>query len=161
LITRRHWDHINGLPIFEPLFDPLFDPRTRYRVYGGPEDQTGRSIEHVLAVQFQKSYFPIFEAQLAAGPDFRRLTEAETFDIADARVSTVLMNHPTPNFGYRIECSGRSLFFTGNHEPFGNPHPVNTSGFVEHQVWIDQRSATIDGAQKHRRSDLGVHLYRG
>jgi len=88
LITRRHWDHINGLPIFEPLFEPLFDPRTRYRVYGGPEDQTGRSIEHVLAVQFQKSYFPIFEAQLAAGPDFRRLTEAETFDIADARVST-------------------------------------------------------------------------
>jgi len=145
LITHSHWDHINGLPMFEPLFDP----RTRCHVYGGPEDQTGRSIEHVLAVQFQNSYFPISEAQLAAGLDFRTLTEAETFDIADARVSSVLMNHPIPNFGYRIECSGKSLFFTGDHEPFGNPHPVNTPGFAEHQVWIDQRSATIDAALKN------------
>ena len=60
-----------------------------------------------------------------------------------------------------LNVAGDPCFFTGNHEPFGNPHPVNTSGFVEHQVWIDQRSATIDGAQKHRRSDLVVHLYPG
>jgi hypothetical protein len=77
------------------------------------------------------------------------LTEAETFDIADALVNPVLMNHPIPNFGYRIECSGESLFFTGDHEPFGNPHPVNPPGFAEHQVWIDQRSATIDAPLKN------------
>lgn len=144
LITHSHWDHINGLPMFEPLFDP----RTRCHVYGGPEDRTGRSIEHVLAVQFQNSYFPVSEAQLAAGLDFRTLTEAESFDIADARVSTVLMNHPIPNFGYRIESGGKSLFFTGDHEPFFNPHPPNTPRFADHQVWIDQRSAAIDGALK-------------
>jgi ribonuclease BN (tRNA processing enzyme) len=130
------------------MFEPLFNPRTLCHVYGGPEDRTGRSIEHVLAVQFQNSYFPISEAQLAAGLDFRTLTEAETFNIADARVSTVLMNHPIPNFGYRIECSGKSLFFTGDHEPFYNPHSIDTLGFAEHQVLIDKRSATIEAALK-------------
>ena len=144
LITHSHWDHINGLPMFEPLFDP----RTRCHVYGGPENRTGRSIEHVFEVQFQHSYFPISEAQLAAGLQFRTLTDSESFDIADARVSTVLMNHPIPNFGYRIDCGGKSLFFTGDHEPFLNPHPPNTTRFAEHQVWIDQRSALIDAALK-------------
>ena len=142
LITHSHWDHINGLTMFEPLFDP----RTRFHVYGGPEDRTGRSIEHIFEVQFQNTYFPISEAQLGAGLDFRTITEAQAFDIADARVSTVLMNHPIPNFGYRIECDGKSLFFTGDHEPFFNPHPVDTPRFAEHQDWIDQRSAAIDGA---------------
>jgi len=144
LITHSHWDHINGLPMFEPLFNP----RTRCHVYGGPEYQTGRSIEHVLAVQFQNSYFPISEAQLAAALDFRTLSESEVFEIADARVSTVLMNHPIPNFGYRIECGGKSLFFTGDHEPFFNSHPVDTPRFAEHQLWIDQRSAAIEAALK-------------
>jgi len=142
LITHSHWDHINGLPMFEPLFDP----QTQCHVYGGPEDRTGRSIEHVLAVQFQNSYFPISEAQLAAALDFRTLTDAETFDIADARVSTVLMNHPIPNFGYRIECGGKSLFFTGDHEPFFNPHAPRTLLFAEYQVAIDQHSVAIDRA---------------
>jgi phosphoribosyl 1,2-cyclic phosphodiesterase len=142
LITHSHWDHINGLPMFEPLFDP----RTRCLVYGGPEDQTGRSIEHVLAVQFQNSYFPISEAQLAAALDFRTLKDAEAFDIADARVSTVLMNHPIPNFGYRIECGGKSLFFTGDHEPFFNPHAPDMLLFAEYQVAIDKHSVAIDRA---------------
>ena len=113
---------------------------------GGPEDRTGRSIEHVLAVQFQNSYFPISEAQLAAALDFRTLADAEVFDIADARVSTVLMNHPIPNFGYRIECGGKSLFFTGDHEPFFNPHAPRTLLFAEYQVAIDQHSVAIDRA---------------
>ena len=144
LITHSHWDHINGLTMFEPLFDPA----TQCHVYGGLEDRTGRSIEHVFEVQFQHSYFPISEAQLAAALDFRTLIESEAFDIADARVSAVLMNHPVRNFGYRIDCGGESLFFTGDHEPFSNPYPVNTPRFAEHQDWIDQRSAAIDAALK-------------
>lgn len=144
LITHSHWDHINGLPMFEPLFNPL----TRCHVYGGPEDKTGRSIEHVLAVQFQNSYFPVSEAQLAAALDFRTLTDAEAFEIADARVCTVLMNHPISNFGYRIECGGKSLFFSGDHEPCSNPYSVNTPRFAEHQSWIDQRLAAIEGVLK-------------
>ena len=144
LITHSHWDHINGLTMFAPLFDPA----TQCRIYGGPEDPTGRSIEHVFEVQFQHSYFPISEAQLAAALDFRTLAEAEVFDIDDARVSTVLMNHPVRNYGYRIDCGGKSVCFTGDHEPFFNPHPVETPRFAELQVSIDQRSAAIDSALK-------------
>ena len=27
------------------------------------------------------------------------------------------MNHPVLNFGYKIECNGKSIFFTGDNEP--------------------------------------------
>ena len=67
--------------------------------YGGPWDQTGRNIEHELAVQFQNSCFPVSAALLAAALDFRTLNDVEAFETADARVSTVMMNHPIPNFG--------------------------------------------------------------
>jgi hypothetical protein len=55
---------------------------------------------------------PVSEAQLAAALVFRTLTDAEAFEVADAGVSTVLMNHPIPNFGYRIDFGGKTLFFT-------------------------------------------------
>jgi len=139
LITHSHWDHINGLP----MFDPLFEPRTRCHVYGAGEEGTGKSIEHVFEVQFQNTYFPISEAQLSAAIDFRTLTDGESFEIDDARVSAVLMNHPITNFGYRIDCGARSLFFTGDHEPYFNGLAADDSGHLERQVWIDQRSSTI------------------
>jgi len=52
-----------------------------------------------LAVQFQNSCFPVSAALLAAALDFRTLNDVEAFETADARVSTVMMNHPIPNFG--------------------------------------------------------------
>jgi hypothetical protein len=34
--------------------------------------------------------------------------------IEDARIEAVLMNHPVTNFGYRIDCGGKSLFLPEN-----------------------------------------------
>jgi glyoxylase-like metal-dependent hydrolase (beta-lactamase superfamily II) len=140
LITHSHWDHINGLPMFEPLFDS----RTRCHVYGAAAEGLGkRGIDHVFDVQFQNTYFPITEAQLSASIDFRTLSAGEAFMIEDARVEAVLMNHPVTNFGYRIDCGGKSLFFTGDHEPYANGYAVDDPQYPERQAWIDQRSAAI------------------
>jgi hypothetical protein len=38
----------------------------------------------------------------------------------DAIVTPLLLNHPVVNFGYRIDCGGKSVFFTGDHEPWPN-----------------------------------------
>lgn len=145
LITHSHWDHINGLPMFEPLFES----KTRCHVYGAGEEGTGKSIEHVFEVQFQNTYFPISEAQLSASIDFRTLSDGEAFGIDDARVSSVLMNHPITNFGYRIDCGGKSVFFTGDHEPYSNGFAVDDPRYLQRQAWIDQRSITIEAALRN------------
>jgi len=119
-ITHSHWDHIHGLP----FFSPLFVMGSRVRLHGAADPVTGKGIEHVMGVQLQYSYFPVGEAQMNAAIEYRTLAIGEAVRIGDATVSHVVMSHPVTDLGYRIDCNGKALFFTGDHEPPFNPYPA-------------------------------------
>lgn len=117
-ITHSHWDHIHGLP----FFTPLFVKGSRVRLHGAHDPVTGRGIEHVMGVQLQNSYFPVGETDMSATIEYCTLTIGEPIAVGDALVANVVTNHPVTNLGYRIDCNGKSVFFTGDHEPWYNPH---------------------------------------
>jgi phosphoribosyl 1,2-cyclic phosphodiesterase len=117
-ITHSHWDHIHGLP----FFTPLFVKGSRVRLHGARDPVTGRGIEHVMGVQLQNSYFPVGETDMSATIEYCTLTIGEPIAVGDALVANVVTNHPVTNLGYRIDCNGKSVFFTGDHEPWYNPH---------------------------------------
>lgn len=117
-ITHSHWDHIHGLP----FFTPLFVKGNRVRLHGAHDPVTGRGIEHVMGVQLQNSYFPVGETDMSATIEYCTLTIGEPIAVGDALVANVVTNHPVTNLGYRIDCNGKSVFFTGDHEPWYNPH---------------------------------------
>lgn len=142
-ITHSHWDHIHGLP----FFTPLFVKGSRVRLHGAHDPVTGRGIEHVMGVQLQNSYFPVGETDMSATIEYRTLTVGEPLAVGDALVSNVVMNHPVTNLGYRIECNGKSVFFTGDHEPWYNPHPV---GHPSHEV------AELQMRDAERRMDAAM-----
>jgi len=119
-ITHSHWDHIHGLP----FFTPLFVKGSRVRLHGAHDPVTGRGIEHVMGVQLQNSYFPVGETDMSATIEYCTLTIGEPLALGDAQVANVVTNHPVTNLGYRIDCNGKSVFFTGDHEPWYNPHPA-------------------------------------
>ncbi len=146
-ITHSHWDHIHGLP----FFTPLFIRGSRVRLHGAFDPVTGTGIEHVLGVQLQNSYFPVSEAQMDATIEYRTLALGEALEVGDARVDNVLMNHPVTNLGYRISCKGKSVFFTGDHEPFYNAYPADDPRHAvceaenaAHERAIDQAMAGVD-----------------
>ena len=112
-ITHSHWDHIHGLP----MFSPLFVAGNRMRLHGAHDAVAGRGIEHVMAVQLQNSYFPVSEAAMAACIEYRTLAPGEAVEVGGAHVRGAEMNHPVVNLGYRIDCGGAALFFSGDHEP--------------------------------------------
>jgi phosphoribosyl 1,2-cyclic phosphodiesterase len=143
-ITHSHWDHIHGLP----LFGPIFVGGTRIRLHGPRDPVTGSGIEHVMAVQLQASYFPVGEAQLAAAIEYQTLESGVAVAVGDAVVSNVVMDHPVTNFGYRISCNGKSVFFTGDHEPLYNPHPQDDPRHAPQQGWMEARQARIDAAMR-------------
>lgn len=143
-ITHSHWDHIHGLP----FFTPLFIPGSRVRLHGALDEVSGNGIEHVMGIQLQNSYFPVSEAAMAATIEYRTLAIGERIAVDDAFVSNVLMNHPVTNLGYRVECHGRSLFFTGDHEPFSNPEPPGTPAYAACQQRIDARNGAIDACAR-------------
>ena len=91
----------------------------------------------------QYSYFPIREAELKAGIEYETLTVGEAVTIGDAKVTPVLMNHPVTDLGYRIECNGKSVFFTGDHEPHYNIYETDDEGYAEYQGLIEEQRLSI------------------
>ncbi|MDL2358248.1 MAG: MBL fold metallo-hydrolase [Pseudomonadota bacterium] len=143
-ITHSHWDHIHGLP----FFTPLFIRGNRVRLHGALDPASGRGIEHVLAVQLQNSYFPVGEAQMDANIEYHTLTVGQSVGVGDAVVDNVVMHHPVTNLGYRVSCNGKSLFFTGDHEPFYNLYAPDDARHAPYQAHMQLRQREIDAAMQ-------------
>jgi phosphoribosyl 1,2-cyclic phosphodiesterase len=142
LITHSHWDHIQGLP----FFIPNFIPGNTLRLHGCYDPVSGKGIEQVMAVQLQYSYFPVREAEMKARIEYVTLTPGESVQIGSATVTPCLLNHPVINFGYRIECNGKSVFFTGDHEPPYNIYEPGDEGYDEYQVFVNEKNNAIQEA---------------
>jgi ribonuclease BN (tRNA processing enzyme) len=76
--------------------------------------------------------------------EYQTLAIGETIAVGDAQVSNVLMNHPVTDLGYRISCNGKSLFFTGDHEPHYNIYPPGHPEHGAYEEHMARGSAAID-----------------
>lgn len=143
-ITHSHWDHIQGLPFFVPLFIP----GNKVRFHGALDPVTGHGVEQVMATQLQYSYFPVREAELKARIEYETLGIGETVSVGDATVTGTLLSHPVVDLGYRVECGGKSLFFTGDHEPSYNIYEPGDADWAEYQSLIDDKQRAVDEAMR-------------
>ena len=144
LISHSHWDHIQGLP----FFIPNFIPGNTLRLHGAFDPVSGKGIEQVMAVQLQYSYFPVREAEMKANIEYVTLLPERPIHIGSATVTPYLMNHPVIDFGYRIESHGKSVFFTGDHEPPANIYEPSDADYAEYQSFVDEKAAGIRKAMQ-------------
>lgn len=138
-ITHTHWDHIHGLP----FFIPIFIPGNELKLHGAFDPISGRGIEHIMAVQLQYSYFPVREAEMKAKIEYETLMPDQCVEVGGMTVTSTLLNHPVINFGYRIECDGKSVFFTGDHEPHYNIYAPEDESHDEYQTLIVEKEKVI------------------
>jgi phosphoribosyl 1,2-cyclic phosphodiesterase len=139
LLTHSHWDHIQGLP----FFIPNFIPGNVLRLHGAFDPVSGKGVEQVMAVQLQYIYFPVLEAELRGATEYVTLAPNQSIQIGSATVTPYLLNHPVINFGYRIESKGKSVFFTGDHEPPYNIYEPGDEDHAEYQSFVDEKNAAI------------------
>lgn len=143
-ITHTHWDHIQGLP----FFSPIFIKGNELKIYGGMDPVTNEGIERALSVQFQHSYFPIHESQLNAKITYNTISPSEAITIGNTTITPVLLNHPVLDFGYRVDCNGQSIFFTGDYEPLYNIYQADDPRYQDYQQEIDDKLEIIVQAIK-------------
>lgn len=148
LITHSHWDHIQGLP----FFIPNFIPGNTLRLHGAFDPVSGKGVEQVMSVQLQYSYFPVREAEMKARIEYITLAPEQSIQIGSATVTPYLMNHPVIDFGYRIEANGKSVFFTGDHEPPVNIYEPGDEDYALYQTFVDEKADSI------RRAMQGVDV---
>jgi phosphoribosyl 1,2-cyclic phosphodiesterase len=144
LNTHSHWDHIQGLP----FFIPIFIPGNLIKLYGSFDPISGEGPERIMNVQLQYSYFPVREAEMKSAIEYVVVMPNEVFQIGSAKITPVLLSHPVVNLGYRIDCNGKSIFFTGDHEPHFNIYDPADDGFKEYQSLIEEQRHSIVNAMQ-------------
>ncbi len=105
-MTHFHWDHIQGIPFFEPL-------------YSAENKVTFFSFENraegMLKGQMSEPYFPVSFDFLPAQLEFHPLRHSP-FNISGVEITPFPMNHPQGATGYRIQREGRAFVYASDHE---------------------------------------------
>jgi phosphoribosyl 1,2-cyclic phosphodiesterase len=113
LMSHYHFDHVEGLP----LFNPLYDPNATIRIHGAAPE--GRTLRDTFERLIAPPYFPV---RLAGAPATIEYAEIDggAFTVGDIRVSTLPLNHPDGCLAFRLEREGRRVVFATDHE-HGDP----------------------------------------
>jgi ribonuclease BN (tRNA processing enzyme) len=117
-------------------------------MYGAYDPVSGNGVEQVMDVQLQYSYFPVREAEMKASIDYTTLSIGKTIKVGGVSITASLLNHPVIDFGYRVECNGKSVFFTGDHEPYYNIYEPADEDYVGYQALMEERQAAVDEAMR-------------
>lgn len=131
LLTHTHWDHIQGLPFFQPIYQ--HSSRLRILGYEGAR----RGLVNVLTGQMESPYFPVPFGELPSNVDVEELKDLE-FTVGHLRVQSWFANHPSICVGYRIFTDDGSIVFFPDNEPHcryddaGNAYPTRKDASIDY-----------------------------
>ncbi len=109
-LSHYHWDHIHGIPFFEPLYNP----ENFFFFHSFPS--YAQSVQAALEEQMSDPYFPVNMEAMAAHRHFYDLS-TDVLAYNDSTVRTTRLNHPQGCLGYRMEVGGQVLVYATDNEP--------------------------------------------
>jgi phosphoribosyl 1,2-cyclic phosphodiesterase len=110
LLSHTHWDHIQGLPFFQPAYMP----NTKISIYGSASK--GNFLEGILSRQMDVNYFPVdmnaFKADIS-------ITEISTKKLVIDSVTIdwqEQLSHPGGSVRYRMQAGGKKVVYATDVE---------------------------------------------
>jgi phosphoribosyl 1,2-cyclic phosphodiesterase len=110
LLTHLHMDHIQGLGFCAPLFDP----ETEVHIWGPAS--ASYKLQWRLRRYLSPPLFPVRLRDLPAEVILHELP-GPSFDIGPFHISSMIVSHPGPTLGYRIEAAEGIVTYIPDHEP--------------------------------------------
>jgi phosphoribosyl 1,2-cyclic phosphodiesterase len=114
LVSHYHWDHIQGIP----FFNPFFQSQNRFHFYSFQSKYLGpNSLRQVLEAQLASPYFPVEVSMMTAAREFHEISGGDKWEINGTQITARFLNHPQGCLGYRVETSGGSIVYATDNEP--------------------------------------------
>lgn len=112
LFSHCHYDHVSGLP----FFDPLFNADSTVRIWAGHLED-GMTCEEMVTDFMKPPFFPVAPDIFTAQVQYRDFRAGDTFDPKkDVTVKTAPLQHPNGAAGYRFEYGGKSICYVTDTE---------------------------------------------
>jgi phosphoribosyl 1,2-cyclic phosphodiesterase len=113
--THYHWDHIQGIPFFEPFFEP----NNIINIYGRvPEEMLPLSLKDHFYQKVLHVNSPVPVKEIEAQLQFHELVCGQKFTLDDLTLETRPLNHPNGAMGYRLTWANHSIVYCTDTEHF-------------------------------------------
>lgn len=112
LLSHVHWDHIQGLPFFEPAYvpDTVIDV---YALLTAADE-----LQQVIGGITRHEFFPIPLEAAPADFQFHEVEPGVPIALDGLHVMPMALNHPFGAVGYRIDADGTSVAYVSDTAPF-------------------------------------------
>jgi phosphoribosyl 1,2-cyclic phosphodiesterase len=107
LLTHTHWDHVQGMP----FFNPMYVPGNTFHFHSPYPDLKMRFED-----QQREIYFPVPLDYMRAGRTWELLDPEETSMIGDIEVSMTLLSHPGGAYAYRLCFDNKTVIYATDGE---------------------------------------------
>jgi phosphoribosyl 1,2-cyclic phosphodiesterase len=111
-LSHVHWDHIQGLPFFQPAYMP----GTRIAIYA--QRAAAEELRQVIGGITRHEFFPVPLDAVPAQFEFHEVTAGKRFPVGELELRPMALNHPFGAVGYRIDGDGTSLAYVSDTAPF-------------------------------------------
>ena len=112
-ISHFHWDHIQGIPFFNPLYE------SRDNHFFFHSSNRSRGLQRAIEEQMADPYFPVDMTEMAAHRNFYDIEE-DRINFDDCTIQSLWLNHPQGCLGFRLESREGTLVYATDNEP-GHP----------------------------------------
>lgn len=105
--SHFHWDHIQGLP----FFDPAYDPNSVFDVYSACEDA-----KDALVRQMHQPFYPVSFEAFSKNFNFHTIKPGIPFEINGVKINSAEMCHPGKSYCFSFEYEGKKFVYATDVE---------------------------------------------
>jgi phosphoribosyl 1,2-cyclic phosphodiesterase len=112
LLSHVHWDHIQGLPFFEPMYASGNNVEVYALLTAADE------LQQVIGGITRHEFFPVPLEAVPAEINFHEVDPGLPMLVEDVTVLPFALNHPFGSVGYRMDADGTSVAYVSDTAPF-------------------------------------------
>ncbi|MFZ5447655.1 MAG: MBL fold metallo-hydrolase [Thermodesulfobacteriota bacterium] len=110
LLTHGHWDHLLGIPFFEPIYHE----NTKVVVDGWPP--AFQAMTRVFDSHMGDGFFPVAFDHLKARIDYLNTLAYTTLDLDGVLIDSMRLNHPQGGLAFRFREGQHTMIFITDNE---------------------------------------------